>query len=196
MLHGSHLQNHSFFVFSILPPSIFSHLILPFSRSCSVKCFTLPCTHTNTRTHTHRGRQLSLFEHQQLYWCDKVAKTQGRGLFFRHGQNPSAAKVFAPQWYMATWLLRTHVYHSLNHFMAPNEDQWHKPKITCTAALSKDIWIRWHGEKEEGRIFSGKMSPLQGHLPFPPWRQWSMSPGGQYSLFFSLCPLISDRLYR
>lgn len=180
VLHGSHLQNHSFFVFSI-PPPLFS--LTSFSLSlCLAQWNALP---NHAHTQTHRGRQLSLFEHQQLYWCDKVAKTQGRGLFFRHGQNPSAAKVFAPQWYMATWLLRTHVYHSSNHFMAPNDDQWHKPEITCAAALSKDIWVRWHGEKEEGRIFSGKMSPLQGRLPFPPWRQWSMSRGGQYSLLFS-----------
>lgn len=91
---------------------------------------------------------------------------------------------------IGTCLLRTHVYHFSNHFMAPNEDQWQK-LYSC--------FIKGHLDKRQEDVMGKRkseyfltLSPVQGHLPFLIWWQWSVSPAGQYSLFFSLHSLISD----
>lgn len=98
----------SFRIFFFIILSSFS-----LSVSCFVKCFTpslshtpthsLACVHAHTQTDLQCARLLSLFEHQQLSWCDKVTKIQGWGLFFfRHGHNPTAVKVYTQQWYTAS----------------------------------------------------------------------------------------------
>lgn len=67
-----------------------------------------------------------------------------------------------------TRLLRARVYHYTNHFMAPNEERWHKLKSPALLLYHSTSGLKKAAQRANGRgrIFSDTMSPRQGRVPF------------------------------